>query len=101
MLFICEHGYAPGEINLCIPVNYTLVSCYCRKLSKLRGGSSIYTEKRIHFETVDIAGYCVDLLCDASAIKLSDCILAVINVYQTPDTDKDFLKCLKNLLDFI
>uniref|UniRef100_A0A1B6LAY2 Reverse transcriptase domain-containing protein n=1 Tax=Graphocephala atropunctata TaxID=36148 RepID=A0A1B6LAY2_9HEMI len=99
---LSEHFLHEDEISLFVPNGFVTASYYSRKPPLQCGGSSIIIDSRFKFEAIDVSAFCVNSLCEASVIFLSDFNLIILNVYRTPDSDfNSFIVILERLICFL
>lgn len=99
---LCEHFLHEDEISLFVPNGFVIASYYSRKPPLQCGGSSIILDSSFKFQVIDVSAFCVNSLCEASAILLPDFSLIILNVYRTPDSDfNSFINILEKLICFL
>lgn len=102
IICINEHWLQEEEIPFYVPQNFTLASYYCRSRPLSHGGSSILLSNSLEFESINITNYCLNLVCEASAVKLPQYNLVIISLYRTPDSNANvFIQSTEKLLHFI
>lgn len=102
VICLSEHWLCENEIPLYIPEGFTVGSSYCRRPPLVHGGTSILINSKIKYEILVVTDYCIDLVCEASAIVLLDYDFIVLSVYRTPNSNfNTFVDCLEKLLLYI